>query len=334
MVYTGVDVLIDITQRLQVMLKQEVSHYAVPDYLAEEWQQKLRDASGPCEDRDHPPAAAVPSSSSASLGDGDSSSMAALASPSSSQINEVWREMLCEWCYQIVDHFDFNRDVVSVTMSYLDRYLATRAVNRRIFQLAAITALYLAIKLFEPGTLHMSNLVHLSRGYFTAEHIMSMENTMFQTLNWHVHPPTPYAFCSDLMILVPGDITPCVRHDMQELARFLTELSVCDYWFATRKPSSIALASIINAIELQGPYLVDAKYKAEFLHRVVGIGMDIAHDDEIIECYTRLRQIYDAGGYNPNLVEGLDAEEADGPLVDHAVSPGADNHESPRSIIL
>eukprot|EP00579_Thalassiosira_antarctica_P011732 CAMPEP_0201913776 /NCGR_PEP_ID=MMETSP0903-20130614/4138_1 /ASSEMBLY_ACC=CAM_ASM_000552 /TAXON_ID=420261 /ORGANISM="Thalassiosira antarctica, Strain CCMP982" /LENGTH=329 /DNA_ID=CAMNT_0048449041 /DNA_START=135 /DNA_END=1124 /DNA_ORIENTATION=- len=329
MVYTPEDLLIEISDRLRVMRTQEVSQYFVPDYLAEEWQKKLRGGSEQDEDNgSSQPTAAVPSSSSSSC-DGNHSS-----SSDSDQINELWRGKICEWCYQVVDHFDFNRDVVSVTMSYLDRYLATRAVNRRIFQLAAITALYLAIKLFEPGTLHMSNLVHLSRGYFTAEHIMSMENTMFQTLNWHVHPPTPYAFCSDLMILVPGDITPCVRHDMQELARFLTELSVCDYWFATRKPSSIALASIINAIELQGPYLVDAKYKAEFLHRVVGIGMDIAHDDEIIECYTRLRQIYDAGGYNPNLVEGLDAEEADGPLVDHAVSPGADNHESPRSIIL
>ena len=106
MVYTREDLLIEISQRLRVMRTQEVSQYVVPDYLAEEWQQKLRDATGPCEDRDHPPAAAVPSSSSAaSLGDGDSSSIAALASPSSSQINEVWREMLCEWCYQIVDHF-------------------------------------------------------------------------------------------------------------------------------------------------------------------------------------------------------------------------------------
>lgn len=330
MVYTGVDLLIDITQRLQVMLKQEVSQYAVPDYLAEEWQQKLRDATGPCEDRDHPPAAAGPSSSSASLGDGDSSSIAALASPSSSQINEVWREMLCEWCYQIVDHFDFNREVVSVAMSYLDRYLTKRTVNHRIFQLAAMTALYLAIKLFEPGNLPMSILVDLSRGYYMAEHFITMEDSMLQTLNWHVHPPTPVAFCRDLMGLVSTDISPVARHDVNELARFLTELSVCDYWFVTKRPSSIAIASIANAIDLQGSRRVDPKHKVDFLHLIVDSGMHIAYDEEILECYERLHEMYIDGGYNrftPNLErvvgEGgthvVDVDSlgvADGPAVD------------------
>ena len=31
--------------------------------------------------------------------------------------------------------------------------------------------------------------------------------------------------------------------------------------------------------------------------------MDIASDDEIIECYERLREMYIAGGYTPNLEE-------------------------------
>jgi hypothetical protein len=130
-----------------------------------------------------------------------------------------------------------------------------------------------------------------------------MEDSMLQSLNWYVHPPTSFAFCRDLMRLVSGDITPRARHDVTELARFLTELSVCDYWFVTKKPSSIALAAIINALELQGPRRVDPRYKVEFLHRVVDIGMDIANDEEIIECYERLRETYIAGGYTPTLEE-------------------------------
>ena len=192
-----------------------------------------------------------------------------------------------------------------MAMNYLDRYLSTRLVNRRIFQLAAMTALYLAIKLFEPGKLRMSSLIDLSRGYFLAEHIVTMEDSMLQSLKWHVHPATPFAFVRDFMRLVSGDISPRARHDVNELARFMTELSVCDYWFVTKKPSSIALASLINAIELQGPRKVDPRYKVEFLHRVVEmLGMDVATDDEIIECYERLREMYIAGGYTPNLEDG------------------------------
>ncbi|KAL7533147.1 hypothetical protein ACHAXR_005069 [Thalassiosira sp. AJA248-18] len=308
MVLSREELLVDISQRLRVMRTQEASNYTVPDYLAAEWQQKLRIASGDEEEDSSSSAVtaaaaasaqAVPSSTAApnSGGDGASSS----GGSSSSQINELWREKICEWCYQVVDHFDFNREVVSVAMSYLDRYLATRPVNRRIFQLAAMTALYLAIKLFEPGKLRMSSLIDLSRGYFLAEHIVTMEDSMLQSLHWHVHPPTAFAFCRDLMRLISGDVSPRARHDVNELSRFMTELSVCDYWFVTKKPSSVALASIINAIELQGPRRIDPRFKVEFIHRVVDIGMDIANDDEIIECYERLREMYIAGGYTPNL---------------------------------
>lgn len=62
------------------------------------------------------------------------------------------------------DHYDIHREVVSVAMAYLDRYVAAHVVNRRIFQLAAMTALYLAIKLYEPGKLCLSSLLDLSRG--------------------------------------------------------------------------------------------------------------------------------------------------------------------------
>mmetsp|Transcript_30121 Transcript_30121/g.52151 ORF Transcript_30121/g.52151 Transcript_30121/m.52151 type:complete len:334 (-) Transcript_30121:391-1392(-) len=318
---TREDQLVEISERLKVMRTQEATHYVVPDYLAAEWQQKLRDITDTeSDDEDGAVAQAATAPSSSTSGrDGNSAS----AGSSSSQINELWREKICEWCYQVVDHFDFNREVVSVAMSYLDRYLATRTVNRRIFQLAAMTALYLAIKLFEPCNLRMTSLIDLSRGYFTAEHIVTMEDSMLQSLHWHVHPPTPFAFCGDLMLLMPGDINPQLRRNVSEMSGFMTELSVCDYWFVTKKPSSVALAAIINAIELQGPSRIDPRYKVEFLHRVVDIGMDIANDSEIIECYERLREMYISGGYAHNLEdETVDRElspvgVADGPDADN-----------------
>ena len=218
MVFTREDYLVDISHRLKGMRNQEASHYVVPDYLAAEWQLKLRegtDAAHLDADGDPPPlpsagggdsysrgngdafgpraAEATSASASASLGGaGVHGSHSQASSSSNSQINELWREKTCEWCYQVVDYFDFNREVVSVAMSYLDRYLATRTVNHRICQLAAMTALYLAIKLYEPGKLRLSSLIHLSRGCFQTEHIITMEVSMLQSLGWHVHPPTPH----------------------------------------------------------------------------------------------------------------------------------------------
>lgn len=274
----------DLSARLQAMRTQECTHYTCPDYLAPEWQASL--ASGSQNDLDLPGAPVA-------------AARAGESSASSSEINEMWREKICEWCYQVVDHFDFNREIVSVAMSYLDRYLATRSVNRRIFQLAAMTALYLAIKLYEPGKIRMSSLIDLSRGYFLEDHIVTMEDSMLQTLGWHVHPPTPYSFVREIIPLLPAQITPRDRHDTNELARFLTELSVCDYWFVTKKPSSIALASLINALELQGEPRIPRTFKIQLLQSLGSCGSDIIYDEEVITCYERLRDMYIAGGYSP-----------------------------------
>ena len=273
----------DLSARLQAMRAQECTHYTCPDYLTPEWQASLGGA--PQNDT------VADLSGAANTTRGDSSA-------SSSEINEMWREKICEWCYQVVDHFDFNREIVSVAMSYLDRYLATRSVNRRIFQLAAMTALYLAIKLYEPGKIRMSSLIDLSRGYFLEDHIVTMEDSMLQTLGWHVHPPTPYSFVRDMVYLLPVQI-PRDRHDTNELARFLTELSVCDYWFVTKKPSSIALASLINALELQGEPKIPRNFKIQLLQQLGSCGSDIIYDEEVITCYERLRDMYVAGGYSP-----------------------------------
>ena len=279
----------ELRERLKELRRKETcTHYRVPDYLDADWQTRLVEE-------------AVEDDNIARVVNGLSNPDDIDASSdqtSFNQINDLWREKMCEWFYSVVDHFDYSREVVNIAMSYLDRYLAQRKVNRRIFQLAAMTAIYLAIKLFNPGEFHMSSLIELSRGYFLAEHIEQMEDAMLQALSWHVHPPTPFAFSRDMIKLVSADVTPRLRHELSELARFLTELSVCDYYFVTRKPSSIAVAAIINAIELMGPEKIEPKYKVGFLHNIVSIGLDIDNDgDEIIECYERLREMYIAGGY-------------------------------------
>ena len=206
---------------------------------------------------------------------------------------------------------DLQREVVSVAISYLDRYLAKRTVDRRTFQAAAVTALHLALKLCEPRNLPLSALLHFSRGYFEAKHIAAMEGGMLHALGWHVHPPTPLAFCQDFLRLASEEMTPRVRHAVADLARFMTELTVCDYWFVTKRASSIALAAIANVLKLQGSGRVDPMPQIELLCRVTGV--DVPDDGEILACYRRLRTMYMAGGYSHNLERA--AEEEGSPVV-------------------
>lgn len=152
--------MVDIIERLNALLKQARTVYVVQDYLNPVYQSKMRVIE---DGAINPVSSCCSDTSSSSLG-----------------ITEVWREKICEWSYQVVDHFEFSREVVSVSISLLDRFLCTQPVDKKQFQLAAMTTLYLAIKLNETGKLSMRSMIQLSRGFFTIEQMAAMETSILQ----------------------------------------------------------------------------------------------------------------------------------------------------------
>lgn len=233
----------------------------------------------------------------------------------------MWREKICEWTFQIVDHFDINREIASISLNYLDRYLGKRTVNRKMFQLAAMTSLYLAIKLYEPAPLRMSSFIELSRGYFKTEHIALMESSILWTLSWHVHPPTPLGFVRNYMLLLEqSGCNATVALEVKEVARFLTELSVCDYYFTTRKPSCTGLGAILTAFERFDEVTLPMHVRCTFLKYVRSLGVIDPSSKEVLDCKGRLSVNYlqdagcqpetevfvDPGRYSPDCVADVD----------------------------
>ena len=87
-----------------------------------------------------------------------------------------------EWCFQVIDFIKFSRETVVIAIAYLDRFMSSsspRALqvlqDRKEFQLATMTALYVAIKLHEPTQIGISLLTELSRGSFTEQDFKQME---------------------------------------------------------------------------------------------------------------------------------------------------------------
>jgi hypothetical protein len=190
----------------------------------------------------------------------------------SEMVSAGWRRKMCEWCYEIVDHFGFDREVVSIAMHYLDRAVALKTesscadgTTKREFQLIAVTSLYIAIKLHgETGSvngprrkLRIDVFVELSRGFFQVEVIEEMERTIIHSLDWRLNPPTSLRFINNFLRLLPawstnehGTPHAAVAERIYDLARYLSELSVCmtglSFDFQT---STIAYACILCALE-------------------------------------------------------------------------------------
>lgn len=175
-------------------------------------------------------------------------------------------------------------------MNYLDRFLDvyTGTVDKNLFQLLAMTCLYLSIKLNEykhllirESTSSMDTILKLSRGFFSLQDMEKMEYEVLQRLQWHVHPPTPQLFVKHFLFFLS-----VAEHEVHDLAQFMVELSVMDYFFVSFKPSEVAMAALLNAMERLEPHsTVHLSLPFQSQH------LDI-HSPRIEACRVRLALIY------------------------------------------
>jgi Cyclin, N-terminal domain len=211
------------------------------------------------------------------------------------QVNEAWRRKLCEWCFEVVDHFGMEREVVSVAMNYLDRIVAKTieehgddfAMAKRQFQLIAVASLYIAVKLhgetddseMDRRRLNVNVFVELSRGFFQAETLEAMELNILFKLQWHLNPPTPLKFIASFMQLIPSwSVSDYDTHEpfltvfkaIFDVSMYLTELSVCVSTFTFHSKNSIvAYASILCAMDaLEDTLPMPYDVRVQFLNNV------------------------------------------------------------------
>ena len=187
-------------------------------------------------------------------------------------VTEGWRRRICEWIFQVVDHFSFDREVVSIALDFLDRTVSLitsessrTTMSKREFQLIAVTSLYIAIKLHgetdvQDGPrlkLKISAFHELSRGFFEVKTIEAMEARMLSLLKWRMHPPTSTQFIALMLRLLPRwNDKECslsyreVTGRIFDVSKYLSELSCFDSSLSFQsKPSIVAYASILCAID-------------------------------------------------------------------------------------
>ena len=242
------------------------------------------------------------------------------------------RYKMVEWCYQVVDFCKFNRETVAIAMSYLDRYISTETgfpaiYDRKVFQLAAMTCLYTAIKIHEPEAMEPRIVAQLSRGVYTEEQVTDMELEILMAIQWRMNPPTALSFINNFLALLPeGVLSQTDRDTVYELAKFQTELAVHEYSLVAVDASTLALSALMNALET-----VAFAGSIEIMTRIAkGTSIDI-QSNLVTELQDKLYQV----------VNGVSST---GPSMRHYLTPKASLsqgflsrrgsvHVSPRSVM-
>lgn len=166
-------------------------------------------------------------------------------------VDESCRAAMFNWLCQISDALSLNRETVGLAISLLDRFLSScttssdRALaDRSRFQLASITAYYIAVKINEPVELGLGMLVKLCRGCYEKSAIVTMEQDILSSLRWRVSAPTPLDFMRYILAMLPSTEQSIVESAEKHLVN-ATKHS----YFSTIAPSIVGVACVAMAFK-------------------------------------------------------------------------------------
>ncbi|KAL3807817.1 hypothetical protein ACHAXA_009046 [Cyclostephanos tholiformis] len=168
------------------------------------------------------------------------------------------------------------------------------------YQLAALTALFLSIKLFERLNIQLEHVSYLSRGRYTPGEVMRMELIMLQALDWRVCRADKVDYVNAyLNVMLPENhqVDDPYHHmlllSLKDVANLQIKMSDYDSSFSKQKPSLVAFASVINAFELRKDdmSIIDRHRFLESAHALMA-GLDhIERREELPRTAERLRAL-------------------------------------------
>jgi hypothetical protein len=120
-------------------------------------------------------------------------------------------------------------------MAYLDQFFIASSLhhkwNKKQCGLIPIATLKLAIKLLEPRTMNMKDMLKLATrmsGSFSSRAVVEMELEILWKLSWNMLPPTAFCFAHHMISLLPREVPKSpTRYILQELTKYMIELAVC-----------------------------------------------------------------------------------------------------------
>jgi len=234
------------------------------------------------------------------------------------------REMICDWCYRVIDHCDIDRGVVSICLSYFDRYLSlsmphTSSImntqRESLIQLVAMSSLYLAVKLNSTRKISVTMMASLSQGNFREDQISKMELCIIKSLRWHLHPPTPFIYLTIASPLIEDDDRSSYSSTNNDHYQGANQGVHQDY--NSNKNSNmnnnntntniIELSRYLIELSVCDGFFVD-KSPSSIAHAAITLAMEtmprrtpysvafhrLEHDPRVTDvCARRLRQVYD-----------------------------------------
>lgn len=202
----------------------------------------------------------------------------------------AWREKVSQWCYDVADHLNEDRSIVYVAMTILDRYCETftTPINEKKYEISSLSSIFLAVHIAGSGDLTLSELVSMSRGGVAVKDIIGEATIIADAIALSDPILTPVDFVRSAIQHITPLNDSLHKQALLDSASYMIELAVCDSFFSNCKASSVAVAALLNALELV--VVPNSKIIAQSLIKVSSPAVDSI--DSLTLHRTRLSCIY------------------------------------------
>ncbi|KAF6176247.1 hypothetical protein GIB67_023538 [Kingdonia uniflora] len=153
------------------------------------------------------------------------------------------RGVLVDWLVEVAEEYHLVSDTLYLTVSYIDRFLSSNALNRQKLQLLGVSSMLIASKYEEITPPHVEDFCYITDNTYTKEEVVKMETDILKFLKFEMGNPTIKTFLRRFTRAAQDD---CNSQSLQLefLGCYLAELSLLDYSCVRFLPSVIA-ASVI-----------------------------------------------------------------------------------------
>lgn len=166
--------------------------------------------------------------------------------------NGLWRQQIVQWMFTLVKFCKLRHEAATGGAYFLDVAVAAGVIKTPLdYQLGAMAALYLGLKVFDSPTVRvvkLSSLVKLGNSQFTEEDIVRMERDIINVLGWRLNPPTPDCFLQQYLVLLPTQ-SEATRCKIEQKALDVIEICVAKEQFCAIEPSILAYSALLIALD-------------------------------------------------------------------------------------
>ncbi|XP_051117153.1 cyclin-D3-3-like [Andrographis paniculata] len=165
--------------------------------------------------------------------------------------SKMVRDEGIEWILKGVEHYGFKPLTGVLAVNYLDRFVTSlcfRTEKPWMGQLASVACLSIAAKVEETqAPLLLDIQVVESKYFFEAKTVQRMELLVLSTLQWRMHPVTPFSFLDH--IVRRFDLITNLDREFPRRCESIFLAAVTDCPIAHHRPSIIAAATMMYVIQ-------------------------------------------------------------------------------------